>query len=124
MKIHHLALRTRDLVRLRAFYADTLGLATAKEDGERSVWLSAGDAIVMLERADESEPPVPERTRELVAFAIEPEETSDLEARLARRGVPIEARTEFTLYFRDPDGRRVGASHYPRPAAPSRNVRS
>ena len=35
------------------------------------------------------------------------------EARLASSGIAIEARTEFTLYFRDPDGRRIGLSHYP-----------
>jgi hypothetical protein len=33
-------------------------------------------------------------------------------ARLAAAGVAVEAQTEFTLYFRDPDGRRVALSAY------------
>ena len=36
---------------------------------------------------------------------------------LARAGVAVEAATEFTLYVRDPDGRRVGLSSYPLPLA-------
>ena len=114
MKIHHLALRTRDLPRLRAFYADVLGLVVAKEEAGRCVWLEAGGTLVMLERATDSEPTVPEGSFDLVAFAIEKREKGALETRLLSRGVPIEARTDFTLYFRDPDGRRVGLSHYVR----------
>jgi hypothetical protein len=30
--------------------------------------------------------------------------------------VVVEHETDFTLYFRDPDGRRVAVSHYPDPA--------
>jgi len=113
MKIHHLALRTRDLPRLRAFYAEVLGLRVTKE-GDEQVWVDAGGAIVMLERAEEAEPFVPLGTKELVAFAIAPSEVRGIEAKLASSGVAIEARTPFTLYVRDPDGRRVGLSHYPR----------
>ncbi len=113
MRIHHIALRTRDLPRLEAFYSDTLGLAVAQRGGASSVWLQAGDAWVMLEQAEAGEPGVPEGTRELVAFALSPEELASFERRLGEQGVPIEARTAFTIYFRDPDGRRVGLSHYP-----------
>jgi glyoxylase I family protein len=115
MKIHHLALRTRDLPRLRAFYADVLGLSVLEEKLDRSVWLDARGTIVMLERAEESEPLVAAGSLDLVAFAIEPEDEDRLEARLVSNGVAIEGRTDFTLYFRDPDGRRIGASHYPQP---------
>jgi HSP20 family molecular chaperone IbpA len=34
-------------------------------------------------------------------------------ARLTDAGHPIEGETAFTLYVRDPDGTRVGLSHYP-----------
>jgi catechol 2,3-dioxygenase-like lactoylglutathione lyase family enzyme len=111
MRIHHLALRTRDLPRLRAFYVEALGLAPSNLRGS-GVWLQAGDAIVMLEQAEESEPAVPAGSRELVAFAVEPGQLPAFEARLAQHGVAIEARTRHTLYFRDPDGRRVGVSQY------------
>jgi len=117
MRIHHIALRTRDLSRLQAFYVDALGLAVARHS-DAGVWLQAGDAVLMLERADAAEPGVPAGSLELLAFAVEPGELPAFERRLAARGVAVEARTSFTLYFRDPDGRRVGVSHYPRPAEP------
>lgn len=113
MRVHHLALRTRDLARLEAFYVGVLGLAATKRDGERSVWLDAGGAIVMLERADEGEPRVPDGSKELVAFAIEPDKRAFYSDRLARAGVAVEGQTAFSVYFRDPDGRRVGLSSYP-----------
>jgi catechol 2,3-dioxygenase-like lactoylglutathione lyase family enzyme len=114
MRIHHIALRTRDLEGLVGFYTEALGLDVVKRSGG-GVWLQAGDALVMLERADDDEPPIPSGTRELVAFAVEARDLPPLEKRLAGHGVPIEARTAFTLYFRDPDGRRVGVSQYPHP---------
>jgi catechol 2,3-dioxygenase-like lactoylglutathione lyase family enzyme len=113
MRIHHIALRTRDLGRLVAFYGDLLGLETSKESPGQSVWLDAGGTILMLERSSESEPDIGRGTQELIAFVVTPAERARFEARLASSGVAIEARTEFTLYFRDPDGRRVGLSHYP-----------
>ena len=33
--------------------------------------------------------------------------------RLARAGIPLDDRTEHTLYFRDPDGHRVAVSDHP-----------
>ncbi len=59
----------------------------------------------MLERAGDGEPRVPAGTMDLVAFAVEDKE--------AWRGrIAVEAETEHTLYFRDPDGRRVAVSSY------------
>lgn len=113
MYLHHLALRTPDLGRLRAFYEGALGLPVVTDATPRSVWLGAGGAVVMLEASEPGEPGIPALSREFVAFAIEPDERAAWEARLARAGVAIEARTEHTLYFRDPDGRRVGVSSYP-----------
>ncbi len=113
MRLHHLALRTRDLPRLRAFYEDLLGLRACREAPGRRVWLEAGGAVVMLEAADAGEPEIPADSREFVAFAIEPGARAAWEARLAGAGVAVEARTDHTLYFRDPDGRRVGVSSYP-----------
>jgi catechol 2,3-dioxygenase-like lactoylglutathione lyase family enzyme len=115
VRVHHLALRTKDLARLEAFYAGALGLAVVRRDGERSVWLDAGGAIVMLERAAPGEPEPPAGSMELTALAIEPDTLAHYTDRLARAGVRIEDRTDFTLYVRDPDGRRVGLSSYPAP---------
>ena len=69
----------------------------------------------MLERRDTAEPEVPSATKELVCFAIEPREGPELAARLRAAGAPVEDRTAYTLYFRDPDGRRIGLSSFPTP---------
>jgi catechol 2,3-dioxygenase-like lactoylglutathione lyase family enzyme len=116
VRIHHLALRTTDVPSLEAFYRDVVGLLPARDErGERpaSVWLLAGDTRVMLEPMGPGELPVPVGSLELTAFAIEARERRGFEERLARAGIEIEQRTEFTVYFRDPDGRRVAVSHYP-----------
>lgn len=97
-------MRTPDLARLEGFYAGTLGLPVLRRDGERgSLWLDAGGTVLMLERAMPGEPPVPAGTLELVAFAVDDKEAW-------RPRVEIEAETAHTLYFRDPDGRRVAVS--------------
>ena len=112
MRIHHLAFRTHDLARLVDFYVSVLALRVRERRGDRSVWLDVGDAILMLERAEPGEPDVPAGSMELVAFDIQHGTRLGYLARLAEAGVAIEQQTEFTLYFRDPDGRRVGLSHY------------
>ena len=113
MRIHHLAFRTGDLGRLERFYVDVLGLAVVRRQEARSVWLDAGGSIVMLELRGPLEPAHPSTSSELVAFAIEPDARPLVAERLARAGVAVEAATEFTLYVRDPDGRRIGLSSYP-----------
>ncbi len=116
--IHHVALRTPDVARLEAFYAGVLELPVVRRDEARgSVWLAADGAhraLLMLERASQDEPPVPAGSRELLAFAVDAREGPRAwRVRLALAGVAVEDETEFTLYFRDPDGRRVAVSTYP-----------
>jgi catechol 2,3-dioxygenase-like lactoylglutathione lyase family enzyme len=115
MHLHHLALRTSDVARLRAFYAGVLALPVVRE-ADPNVWLGAGAALVMIEAAGADEPAPPPGSLELVAFAIGEHEKPSWRDRLAAHWIPIEAETAFTLYFRDPDGRRVAVSHYPLPA--------
>lgn len=114
MRIHHLALRTADIERLKRFYAELLHFTVIRET-DRSVWLRSGDAVVMLERIAPGEPPVPQGSMELVAFAASESERLALRDQLAIAGIAIEDATEHTVYFRDPDGRRVGISSYPLP---------
>ncbi len=100
-------MRTRDTARLERFYAGLLGLPVVKRDAVRgSVWLDAEGAVLMIEPASPEEPAIDPATRELVAFAV---------ARIDewRPRVSVEAETAHTLYFRDPDGRRVAVSDYP-----------
>lgn len=117
MRIHHLAFRTADLARLEQFYVGAIGLAVMRRHEARSVWLDAGGSIVMLELRDEGEPAHPALSKELVAFTIAPDARALVAERLTNAGVAIEASTEFTLYVRDPDGRRIGLSSYPVPLA-------
>lgn len=111
MRIHHLAFRTDNLRALEEFYAGTLGLAIMRR-GPQSLWLDAGGTILMLEQRDPTEPRVDPETKELLCFAIDPKTATAFTEKLE-----IEARTDYTLYFRDPDGRRVGVSSYPEPLA-------
>jgi catechol 2,3-dioxygenase-like lactoylglutathione lyase family enzyme len=112
MRVHHVAFRTHDLTKLETFYTEVLGLTVKERHGERSIWLEAGDAILMLEHAEENEPKIPAGSMELLAFTIFPGEKKKRRARLEAAGVVIERETEFTIYFRDPDGRRLGLSHF------------
>lgn len=122
--VHHLALLVSDLAGAEAFYAGVLGLRVERRwpdgaGGTRSVWLAlGGDALLMLERAD----PGAARRAEagggwhLLAFTIAAGERATVEAALRERGVPVESRTDHTLYLRDPEGNRLALSHWPHPA--------
>jgi catechol 2,3-dioxygenase-like lactoylglutathione lyase family enzyme len=125
---HHLAIQVRDLAALERFYRETLGLAELRRwpardgagAGERSVWLDTGSgAFIALERVSggataNEDPSRGERPGlHLVALGIERGARAEWERRLAAAGVPIETRTAFTLYVRDPEGNRVGLSHWP-----------
>lgn len=116
MRLHHLAFRTVDVERLEAFYVALLGLRVCARPDATRVWLTAGDAVVMIERAAAGEPGVTPGSLDLVAFTVDESTQAALEVRLAAAFVPIEARTELTLYVRDPDGRRIGLSRYAFPA--------
>jgi catechol 2,3-dioxygenase-like lactoylglutathione lyase family enzyme len=111
LRIHHIALRARDTSRTERFYVSVLGLEVRRRDPERgSVWLRAGDVVLMIERMEAGEPAPADGSMDLVAFAVNDREA--WRARLAEAGVSVEAETPNTLYFRDPDGRRVGVSVY------------
>jgi glyoxylase I family protein len=111
MRLHHLAFRTADLARLEAFYERIVGLQVVQRR-EGSVWLGCEGGVIMLEAAKPGEPGIASGSLELVAFAIDASERDAVAARLKENGVALEAATPFTLYARDPDGRRVGFSHY------------
>ena len=109
MNLHHLALRVADCERAAGFYVGVLGLAEVRrfEDSGRlrSIWVRAGDAVLMLEtslRGRGSDA----GSAHVLALAID--SLADWEARLLAAGVPVDDRTAHTLYMRDPDGHRVG----------------
>lgn len=129
---HHLAIQVRDLAAVEAFYSGTLGLSVVKRwpakdgaAGERSVWLEVGDgagSFIALERVAGGATAAEEPARgdrpglHLIALRIERAGRAAWERRLTEAGVAIEARTAYTLYARDPEGNRVGLSHWPEAA--------
>jgi catechol 2,3-dioxygenase-like lactoylglutathione lyase family enzyme len=115
MRVHHLAFRTRDLARLRAFYEGVLGLAPVREQPGYSVWLVVGEGVLMLEQADAGEAVYESQTLDLTAFSVDEAGRARVRAALAGAGVALDGETAFTTYFRDPDGRRIAVSTYPLP---------
>jgi catechol 2,3-dioxygenase-like lactoylglutathione lyase family enzyme len=109
--LHHLAFRTSDPVALAQFYGSWLGLPTVRRV-EHAVWLALGSGVLMLERRTLDEPGLVAGSLELFAVEVSPTERLALRARLVA-GSMLEAETAHTLYFRDPDGRRVGVSSFP-----------
>jgi catechol 2,3-dioxygenase-like lactoylglutathione lyase family enzyme len=123
---HHLAIQVQDLKAAERFYVEILGLPVVRrwafEDGragERSVWLSvgAGEEFLALEACDAERPPTPFRDPHgglhLLALRIPAADREGWERHLDRLGVEIVHRTRWTLYVRDPEGNRIGLSHYP-----------
>jgi catechol 2,3-dioxygenase-like lactoylglutathione lyase family enzyme len=122
--IHHLAVKVVDLPRAEAFYVGVLGLPVlrrwpmANGQGERSLWLDLGaGAFLALERADRIGYDKGEDAAgfHLVALHIVPSEREAWIAKLAQAGHSVYHQTDFTIYVRDPEGNRIGLSHWPEP---------
>ena len=151
--IHHLAIQCRDLTAMVRFYEHVLRLpvvrrwpldpppvgtaeATERSDdkgerglhgGLRAVWLGIGTAVIALERvAAAPQPPEwdsPSPGLHLVALQIFPYTRQLWREHLALYDVAILYESEWTLYIRDPEGNRVGLSHFPEPEAERQRTR-
>jgi glyoxylase I family protein len=118
--LHHLAVGSAEVERLARFYRELFGLKELArhldaQGALRSIWLDLGGMLLMIEHTTE-----PARRVEgvgsglfLLAFRVTREERSGVERELEGRGHPIESRTEYSSYSRDPDGNRIAVSHYP-----------
>jgi glyoxylase I family protein len=131
--VHHLAIQVRDLPTCERFYREVLGLSLLRRwpadqgAGDRSVWLNVGDgtgAFLALESiaqhgsgepSVERAPPAGTDDAGLCFFAlrIRRDQRPTWEQRLAAAAVTIFHRTAYTIYFHDPEGNRLGLSHYP-----------
>ena len=118
MQLHHLALGAKDVEKVAEFYRVFFKLPETRrhtdEHGLRSIWLKLESGVVMVERIDE---PRQSNARMrpglfLIAFQCTKEERDALERVLTANGHPIEERTDFTSYVRDPEGNRVALSNY------------
>jgi glyoxylase I family protein len=125
--VHHLAIAVRDLEATAAFYQTVLGLPVLRRwpatDGgsvDRSLWLDlGGGAFLALERSAGQPAARDDQTPglQVVALRIERDARADWEARLASAGVAVVHRTAYTIYLRDPEGNRLGLSHWPQHAS-------
>jgi catechol 2,3-dioxygenase-like lactoylglutathione lyase family enzyme len=110
-RIHHVALRVADPERALQFYGGVLGLEEVRRfdvDGRvRSVWVSVGDAVLMLEREIKCSG-AENGSGHVLVLAVA--DLAPWEDRLAAARVAIADRTASTLYVLDPDGHRVGLS--------------
>ena len=124
--VHHLAIQVRDLAAAERFYCGVLGLPVVRRwpapgGGERSLWVATGAGAFLALEVVKSDQPVAaaDPTRgdrpghHLVALANPRAARPAWEARLEASGAAITHRTAYTLYFTDPEGNRLGLSHYP-----------
>ena len=114
--INHIAITTTDPSRLSRFYTEILGLEELKihyfDNGTvRSVWLALNDlTILMLEQQE-----INKRSGigyHLLAFDVSGEEKDGWEKKLISSGINIYKGSDYTIYFQDPDGNRIGLSNY------------
>ena len=135
---HHLAIQVQNLPRAERFYVDVLGLhvlrrwdwspeeKAAGKTGERSLWISVGADLhgefIALESCDAERFATPFRDPHgglhLLALRITAAERKTWEAHLLARDIEVVHRTRWTLYLRDPEGNRIGLSHYPEEEEP------
>lgn len=119
MKLHHVAIQVRDLERARAFYVDVLGLPEVRRQAH-SIWVDAEGTVLMLELCSGQEAADLWKSDRaglhLLSFAMPSTERARWRGALEAAGHPLEGETDFTLYFRDPDGTRIGISSYPVPS--------
>ena len=112
-RLHHLALRARKVDVTAAFYRRMFGLELLRDQRPRSVWLGLEDgSVLMIEARETGEPAIPVASLELFALRTTPDRKAEIK-RAALAEECFDGETEHTVYLRDPDGRRVGASVHP-----------
>lgn len=110
--LHHLALRSGDVPGLARFYGEMLGLEVVRDLLPRSLWLGLGaGAVLMIEARGAGEPSPSPSSMELVALRVVDDDKAEVRRRAVAAGC-FDGETEFTVYLRDPEGRRIGVSTF------------
>lgn len=108
--LHHLALRTASIEAVALFYQQILGLAVVRDARPRSLWLRlGGGALLMIEALGPGEPAPDPASMEMFAFAVTDAEKARVRGEAVERGC-FDGESAWTVYLRDPDGRRLGVS--------------
>src|SRR5690554_85696 len=122
--VHHIAVGVAQVEKIAAFYREIFDLEERTRhhyaDGTlRSIWLDLGGPILMIEHTksrDEARLQPSDAVGVglfLLTFrAADAAARRAVEARAEAAGQAIESRTEFSSYFRDPEGNRVAVSHH------------
>lgn len=134
MHVHHVAILAHDVARVAAFYAEVLGLEAVAPPRSGVAWFRVGGTLLMIEpssagvamasdsldqtreRIGARGHPGGETGLQVLALGIAPNTRASWRERLRAKGVEVTNETPFTLYVRDPEGNRVGLSHWPDPA--------
>lgn len=126
-KIEHVALFTRDLAGLRAFYEEALGLRVVLDNSKANppgVFLAddRGTAVELIERPADS---ASADTRYICHIAFLVDDYASARSALQGRGVAFEAESAIeaesfrTAFFRDPSGNRLQIVWRARPLVPT-----
>ena len=124
MRVHHIAIQVADLAAMSAFYRDLLGLTETKAARDGVTWFTAGEIILMLE-------PVNGAIRDevfasstpglhVVSFGIDVATRDAWKEKFATRPILLERETPYSLFIRDPEGNRIGLTHFPVAETPNR----
>ncbi|MGI6367142.1 MAG: VOC family protein [Anaerolineae bacterium] len=107
VKAHHIALRTPDFARAKAFYTEVLELPVAAEmPGRDCVFIDIGGTTIELTGAPDQ---APGAAGALAHIAFEVDDIDETFAELKAKGVeffiePRDAGVMRIAFFRDPDG--------------------
>ncbi len=122
---HHIAIQCVDLDAMVEFYQTVLRMRMVRRwpsdeprtAGDRSVWLATGNTIIALERCVgqvERRPWNDDRPGlHLLALQIVRDHRDAWCQWLAHCGVEIKNESSWTVYIVDPEGNRIGLSHFP-----------
>jgi glyoxylase I family protein len=123
VRAHHVAILVRDVDTCARFYRDVLELEPLQAPRPGVAWFRLGELILMIEPLTDagagasifqaSATPPQRPGLHLLSMAIRPDERASWEQRLGAHGVTVIHRSDYSLYFCDPEQNRLALSHYP-----------